>query len=245
MAPLERLRAPSPSHPLGTDSFGRDVLSRMIFGARVSLPVALFVVVVLSTIGVTVGLVTGFYGGLTDTVLMRVVDTMMSIPDLVMILTVIGLFGRGGLLKTMLIIALTSWMGMARLVRGQVLVARTLDYVLAARALGGSDLRIVRCHILPAVAGVITVNATLWVAIAIVLESSLSYLGLGVQPPTPSWGNMLNEGRRYMHEAWWLTVFPGLAIFLTAMAFNVVGDWLRDWMDPRSLGKRAVVSRQP
>lgn len=233
IAPLFRLDPPSLAHPLGTDSFGRDVLSRLLFGARVSLAVGLSAVTLLSTVGVLVGAASAFWGGAADQAMMRFVDLLLSVPQFFLLLMIVALVGPSTT-ATVLVIGLTSWMGMARLVRGQVLALKNQDFVLAARASGSTDRRLLMKHLLPNCLGIIIVNATLWVAIAIVLESSLSYLGLGAQPPTPTWGNMLTEGRRYMREAWWIIAFPGFAIFVTAMSFNLMGDGLRDAIDPRS-----------
>lgn len=232
MSPRERLDPPSLKHWLGTDSFGRDVLTRVLYGGRVSLSVGIAAVAILTTIGVLLGSIAGYYGGRADGVLMRFVDVMLSIPQFFLLLTMVALFGPS-LRNTMLVIGLTSWMGTARLVRGQFLYERSQDYVTAAKSIGASDLRIIARHVLPNVIAVIIVYATLWIAFSIILEASLSYLGLGAQPPTPSWGNMLREGRRYMRNAWWLTMFPGLFIFVTAMCFNMLGDGLRDSLDPR------------
>lgn len=235
--PRARLDPPSAAHPLGTDSFGRDVWSRLLFGSRVSLAVGLSAVALLSTVGVLVGAVSAFWGGGTDQAIMRVVDLLLSVPQFFLLLLIVALVGPSTI-ATVLVIGLTSWMGMARLVRGQVLALKHQDFVLAARAMGGSGWRLLMRHLLPNCLGIIIVNATLWVAIAIVLESSLSYLGLGAQPPTSTWGNMLTEGRRYMREAWWIIAFPGLAIFITAMSFNLMGDGLRDALDPRSRSRK-------
>lgn len=231
--PLARLDAPSAAHPLGTDSFGRDVLARLLFGARVSLTVGLSAVALLTTVGVVVGAVAAYWGGAVDQALMRIVDLLLAVPQFFLLLLVVALVGPS-ITATVLVIGLTSWMGMARLVRGQVLALRNQEFVLAARSIGNPAWRLVLVHLLPNCLAIIVVNATLWVAIAIVLESSLSYLGLGAQPPTPTWGNMLTDGRRYMRDAWWVIAFPGLAIFLTAMSFNLMGDGLRDALDPRT-----------
>lgn len=232
MNPRERLRPPSREHPLGTDSFGRDVLTRILYGGRVSLSVGFTAVAILTTVGAILGAIAGYYGALVDSIIMRFVDAMLSVPDMFLVLTVVALFGPG-LWNTMLVIGLTSWMGTARLLRAQFLAERNRDYILSARCIGASHTRIILRHLLPNCMAVIIVYATLWIAFAIILEAALSYLGLGVQPPTPSWGDMLREGRRYMRDAWWVTTFPGLFIFLTAMSFNLLGDGLRDALDPR------------
>jgi peptide/nickel transport system permease protein len=232
MDPRNRLSPPSIEHVLGTDSFGRDMLTRILYGGRVSLLVGVAAVAILTTIGVFLGAIAGYYGGTVDSIIMRFVDVMLSIPDFFLLLTVVALFGPS-LRNTMLVIGLTSWMGTARLVRAQFLAERNQDYVTSARSIGVSHTRIILRHVLPNSVAVIIVYATLWIAWSVILEASLSYLGLGAQPPTPSWGNMLREGRRYMREAWWVTAFPGLFIFLTAMSFNLMGDGLRDALDPR------------
>lgn len=236
MSPRERLAPPSADHWLGTDSFGRDLLTRILYGGRVSLAVGFVSVLILTTIGLVVGAVAGYYGGFLDALLMRFVDVMLSIPNFFLLLAVVALFGPS-LRNTMLVIGLTSWMATARLVRGQFLAERNKDYILSARSTGVTDGRIIFRHLMPNSMAVIIVYATLWIAFAVILEASLSYLGLGAQPPTASWGNMLREGRRYMREAWWVMTFPGLFIFVTAMSFNMVGDSLRDAFDPR-LNKR-------
>ncbi|MEM7132841.1 MAG: ABC transporter permease [Chloroflexota bacterium] len=236
MSPRERLQGPNLQHWLGTDSFGRDMLARILYGGRVSLSVGMAAVTLLMAIGIVLGAIAGYYGGWTDSVIMRFVDVMLSIPNFFLLLTIVALFGPS-LRNTMIIIGLTSWMATARIVRGQFLAERQKDYVTSARSIGASHARIIWHHLLPNTVAVIIVYATLWFAFSVILEASLSYLGLGAQPPTPSWGNMLREGRRYMRDAWWVTAFPGLFIFLTAMCFNMVGDGLRDALDPR-LNKR-------
>jgi peptide/nickel transport system permease protein len=234
---LDRVLAPpSRSHPMGTDDLGRDILSRVIVGSRVSLSVAFVAVVILITIGVLMGMLAGYYRSL-DGPLMRVVDLLMSVPNTFLILTIVALFGPG-LTNTMLVIGFTAWMGTARLVRGQFLSLREKEFIEAARSVGASNLRIILRHMLLNTVAIIIVQATLFVSYAVITESLLSYLGLGAQPPTPSWGNILNVGRSFMREAWWMTVFPGLAIFITVLAFNFLGDGLRDAFDPRRLGGR-------
>ncbi|MBV7340078.1 ABC transporter permease [Chloroflexi bacterium TSY] len=236
MSPRERLQSPSLQHWLGTDSFGRDMFARILYGGRVSLSVGVAAVTLLMAIGIVLGSIAGYYGGWADSVIMRFVDVMLSIPNFFLLLTIVALFGPS-LRNTMIIIGLTSWMATARIVRGQFLAERQKDYVTSARSIGASHARIIWHHLLPNTVAVIIVYATLWFAFSVILEASLSYLGLGAQPPTPSWGNMLREGRRYMRDAWWVTTFPGLFIFLTAICFNLLGDGLRDALDPR-LNKR-------
>lgn len=230
-----KLQAPSWIHPLGTDQLGRDVLSRMLYGARISLSVGFVAVGISLLIGVLVGAVAGFYGGLVDSVLMRLVDVMLCFPTFFLILTVVALLGPN-ILNVMVVIGLTSWMGTARLVRAEFLSLREREFVLAARALGLSNRRIIFRHILPNALAPIFVAATLDVATAILIEAGLSFLGFGVQPPAPSWGNILTEGRVYIFDAWWLTLFPGLAILLTVLSFNLCGEGLRGALDPRLRG---------
>lgn len=229
------LHPPNAEHWFGTDQWGRDIFSRVIMGARVSLSVGLVAVTILISLGVVVGSLAGYYRHL-DGPLMRFVDMIMSIPGFFLLLTIVALFGPS-LLNTMLIIGLTSWMGTARLVRGQLLSLREKEFIEAARSIGVPNRRIIIRHLLANTMAVIIVQATLFMAQAILIESSLSYLGLGAQPPTPSWGVMLSQGRDYMRQGWWGTVFPGLAIFVTVMAFNFLGDGLRDALDPRLRGR--------
>ncbi len=228
---MNSLMPPSRDHLMGTDDLGRDTFSRVLLGSRVSLSVAFVSVAILITIGVLVGIVAGYYQAF-DGPLMRFIDLLMSIPNTFLILTIVALFGPG-LRNTMLVIGLTSWMGTARLVRGQFLSLREKEFVEAARAVGASNSRIIFRHMLPNILSVVIVQATLFVAFTVIVESTLSYLGLGVQPPAPSWGNMLSSGRNFIQQAWWMTVFPGLAIFITVLAFNFLGDGLRDALDPR------------
>ena len=228
---VNRLQPPSASHLLGTDEFGRDVLTRILYGGRVSLAVGLSSVVILVLIGVSVGIASGYFRRL-DGPLMRLVDLFLSIPGLFLLLLLVALFGTGQR-NTILFIAFTNWMATARLVRAQVLSLREREYVLASWAVGAGPFAAIRRHFLPNIADVVMVQATLTISLVILLESSLSYLGLGTQPPTPTWGNMLSSGRNYMRAAWWVTTFPGLAIFFTVMAFNFVGDGIRDALDRR------------
>jgi len=227
-----RLEPPSSEFLLGTDAFGRDSFSRMIYGARVSLLVAFATVALIILIGTTVGILAAYYR-LLDGPLMRIVDLLMAMPPLFLLIMLVALFGAGTG-HTVLFIALSYWRTTARYVRGQVLSLKHRDYVKAALASGASDLRIFVRHIIPNISDGLIVIATLSISFVILLETALSYLGLGAQPPTPSWGGMLADGRQYLQISWWLTVFPGLAIFLTVMAFNFVGDGLRDAFDSRS-----------
>ncbi len=225
------LMPPSLAHPLGTDGLGRDVLSRMLYGGRVSLWVGFVAVGISVAIGLTLGLIAGFFGGLVDEVIMRGVDTMLCFPSFFLILAVIA-FLEPSLLNLMIVIGLTSWMGVTRLVRAETLSLRNRDFVSAARLAGARPLRILLVHILPNAAAPVLVSVTLGVAGAILTESSLSFLGLGPQPPTPSWGNMLLEGKQALEVAPWLSFYPGLAILLTVLGYNLLGESLRDLIDP-------------
>ncbi|MBI1919545.1 MAG: ABC transporter permease [Geobacter sp.] len=226
------LLPPSLDHWMGTDDLGRDVLSRMMHGAGISLMVGFVAIGIAIVIGTVVGLLAGYYSGWADAVLMRFVDIMLCFPTLFLILAVIALL-EPSIWYIMIIIGLTGWMGVARLVRAEVLSIRERDYVLAARSIGASDLRIIFRHILPNVMGPVLVSATLGVAGAILTESALSFLGIGVQPPTPSWGNILSAGKEFIEFAWWLSLFPGLAIMVTVLSYYLVGEGIRDALDPR------------
>jgi peptide/nickel transport system permease protein len=226
------LLPPSSAHLFGTDELGRDVLTRVIFGARVSLKVGFVAVGIAVAIGTVVGLFAGFYGGWADSLLMRVVDIMLCFPTFFLILAVIAML-EPSIWYIMIIIGLTGWMGVARLVRAEVLSLKSRDFVSAARVLGASDLRIIFRHILPNALSPVLVSATLGVAGAILTESALSFLGIGVQPPTPSWGNILTSGKDYIEFAWWLSLFPGIAILVTVLSYNLVGEGIRDALDPR------------
>lgn len=226
------LMPPGPAHWLGTDQIGRDVLSRMLYGARISMAVGFVSVGIAVVVGTLFGTVAAYYGGRVDEVLMRFVDLMLNFPRLFLLLTLIALL-RPSIWVIMAVIGLTGWMGLARLVRGEILSLKEREFVLSARALGARDPRIMFRHILPNALVPVLVSATLGVAGAILAESGLSFLGLGVQPPTPSWGNILIEGKANIEIAWWLSVFPGLAILLTVLAYNLLGEGLRDALDPR------------
>jgi len=232
-----KLKPPSFQHFLGTDQLGRDVFSRMLFGSRVSLSVGFVAVAISICIGILVGAIAGYYGGWIDSVLMRFVDIMLCFPSFFLILTVVALLGPS-LFKVMIVIGITSWMGTSRFVRAEFLSLRERDFTQAARALGVKDFRIIFRHILPNALAPVFVTASLDVATAILVEAGLSFLGFGVQPPAPSWGNILTEGRTYIFGAWWLTAFPGLAILITVLAFNLLGEGLRDAIDPRLRGRR-------
>ncbi len=232
-----KLKPPSLEHYLGTDQLGRDVFSRMLYGSRVSLSVGFVAVAISIIIGILVGAMAGYYAGWVDSFLMRFVDIMLCFPSFFLILTVVALLGPS-LFKVMVVIGITSWMGTSRFVRAEFLSLRERDYVQAAKALGVNDSRIIFRHILPNALAPVFVTATLDVATAILVEAGLSFLGFGVQPPAPSWGNILTEGRTYIFDAWWLTIFPGLAILITVLSFNLLGEGLRDALDPRLRGRR-------
>ena len=226
------LAPPSWAHPLGTDALGRDVLSRVLWGGRVSLWVGFVAVGISTAIGLALGLIAGYFGRLTDEIVMRGVDVMLCFPSFFLILAVIA-FLEPNLTNIMVVIGLTSWMGVARLVRAEAMALRGRDYVLAARVAGAGPVRIILRHILPNALAPVLVSATLGVAGAILVESSLSFLGLGVQPPDASWGNMLLDGKEVLEIASWLSVFPGLAILFTVLGYNLLGESLRDLLDPR------------
>jgi peptide/nickel transport system permease protein len=227
-----RLASPTASHPFGLDELGRDILARILAGARISFLVGLVVVGVSAGVGTAVGAVAGYFGGVVDDVISRVIDTLLAFPGLLLAIAIVAVLGPS-LLNVLLALTVIGWVGYARLVRGQALRAREFDYVQASRALGASTGRILWRHIVPAVIPAVVVQATLGMAGAIVGEASLSFLGLGVQPPTPSWGTMLNGGRAHLLDAPHLTIFPGLAIALLVMGFNFLGDGLRNLADPK------------
>jgi peptide/nickel transport system permease protein len=226
------LMPPSPAHYLGTDTLGRDVLSRIIFGSRVSLKVGFVAVGLATIIGLFIGALAGYYGGWVDSALMRLVDLMLCFPAFFLILAVIALL-EPSIWNIMAVIGLTGWMGVARLVRAEFLSLREREFVTAARALGAGDTRLILRHMLPNALAPVLVSATLGVAGAILTESALSFLGLGVQPPTPSWGNILTAGKDNIEIAWWLSVFPGLAILITVMSYNLLGEGIQEAIDPR------------
>jgi peptide/nickel transport system permease protein len=228
---LQRLKPPTLSHWLGTDGFGRDILTRVVWGARVSLEIGFLATGLAILVGTAVGGAAGYFGAAVDTAIMRVADVFMSVPALFLILVVVALFGAS-LLNTALVVGLVTWAPVARIVRGECLTLRARDFVEAARALGASQGRILTRHVLVNALPAIIVQGTLLLGQTILIESGLSYLGLGVQPPTPSWGNMVVEGRQFLASAWWVSTFPGLAIFATVLGFNLFGDGLRDALDP-------------
>jgi peptide/nickel transport system permease protein len=226
------LDPPGLSHPFGTDDLGRDVLSRMIFGSRISLAVGFVAVGISTLIGMVLGALSGYYGGWTDRIIMRFIDIMLSIPTFFLILAVIAFIGPS-IWNIMIIIGLTSWMSVARLVRAEFLSLKEREFVLAARAMGAGDFRIIFRHIMINSMAPVLISAILGVAGAVLVESALSFLGLGVQPPTPSWGNILTLGKDNIEIAWWLSVFPGLAILVTVLGYNLLGEGIQDSIDPR------------
>jgi peptide/nickel transport system permease protein len=236
----ERYQPPSLSHPMGTDALGRDLLTRVLYGGRISLTVGLLVVIISITIGVPIGALAGYYGGRLDGILMRITDAFLSLPSFLVLILLSAilreveapLFERNNVLTISLVIGVFAWTTFARLVRATFLTLRETDFVSASRALGGSDLRIIIRHILPNSIGPIIVEATLEFGYAIIEESGLSFLGFGIQPPTPSWGNLLSNAQEHFTKYPWLAIFPGLMIFLSIISINYIGDGLRDAFDP-------------
>ncbi|HSB40743.1 MAG TPA: ABC transporter permease [Methylomirabilota bacterium] len=231
LGPPAWMQGGTTEHWLGTDQIGRDLLSRMIYGGRVSLLIGVAAVLVSSTIGVLLGLSAGYFGAKTDWIIMTLVNVMLTFPFVLLALAVIAVLGPS-LLNMVIVLGVADWPLYARVIRAETLAIRERDFITAGRALGMSHLRIVFRQILPNLVSVIVVIATLQVARVIILESFLSFLGLGVQPPTPAWGNMLGEGRVYMLNSWWIAAFPGAAIFVTTLVINLMGNALRDWLDP-------------
>ncbi len=234
-----RLRPPawqpplgSPDHLLGTDQLGRDLLSRIIHGAQASLVVALSAVALSGVVGVCLGLLSGYYGRLLDQVIMRLADIQLAFPFLLLAITLMAVFPPT-LTTVVLVLAISGWVTYARLVRGQILTLREKEFVAAARVVGAGDGRIMARHILPNVVPTIIVIGTVQVAQFILAEAALSFLGLGIRPPTPSWGNIINEGQEYIFRAWWIETFPGIAIVVAVSGVGLLGDWLRDMLDPR------------
>ncbi len=231
-----RLRPPDlHGYLLGTDELGRDILSRLIYGARVSLLVGVIAVALSCPIGVLVGLVAGYVGRRTDDVLMRLTEIQLAIPTILLALALVAVLGPG-IRNVVITLSVTGWTLYARLIRGETLTVKGRDFVVAARAAGAGDVRIMVRHVLPNVLSPVIVVAVFAVANMIILEATLSFLGLGVEPRVVTWGRMLNAGRLYLGTAWWLTAAPGLAIFVTVLAVNLLGDYLRDWLDPRLRG---------
>ena len=231
LAPPAWMEGGTTQHLLGTDPVGRDLLSRMIYGGRVSLVIGVAAVILSATIGVLLGLGAGYVGGGTDWTIMTIVNVMLTFPFVLLALAVIAVLGPS-LVNMIIVLGVAGWPIYARVVRAETMAIREREFVLAGRALGMSHVRIVFRQILPNLVSAIVVIATLQVAQVIILESFLSFLGLGIQPPTPAWGNMLGEGRVYMLNSWWIAAFPGLAIFVTTLAINLMGNALRDWLDP-------------
>ena len=231
-APREALRAPTWDHLFGTDQFGRDNFSRVLYGARLSLLVGFISVSIAVVAGTLVGLISGYYGRWVDSILMRLIDIMLAFPGILLALALVSVLGPS-LRNLMIAVGISSVPTYARLVRGSVLSAKENVYVEAARVIGCTDVAIMRRHVLPNVVAPIIVVATLGIAAAILWAAALSFLGLGSQPPTPEWGRMLSEGRNYLREQWWIATFPGLAIMITVLSMNLLGDGLRDVLDPR------------
>ena len=225
------LQPPGDGHLLGTDTLGRDVLSRIIFGTRVTLIVGFLSVFFSALLGCSLGLFAGYFGGWADAIITRITDIQLSFPFILLALTISALFGDG-LWNVTWSLAIAGWPIYVRVVRGEVLAVKERDFTTAARSLGSSHRHILLRHILPNVLGSIIVVATLQVSQFIIAEATVSFLGFGVQPPTAAWGTMLSEGRTFLYIAWWITLFPGLALVLTALSMNIVGDWLRDRLDP-------------
>jgi peptide/nickel transport system permease protein len=224
---------PSAAHLLGTDLVSRDVLSRIIHGARISLSIGLLAVLLSITVGTLYGAVSGFVGGMTDTVMMRIIDALLSVPRILILIAVTALWEDLSLPSLVVLIGLTGWFGVSRMVRGEVIALSTREFVVSARSLGANGWRVLGRHVLPNVLSPVIVAATLGVGNVIILETGLSYLGLGVDPPQPSWGSIILDGSAQVASTWWISLFPGLAIVMTVMAFNAVGDGLRDALDPR------------
>jgi peptide/nickel transport system permease protein len=241
------LESPSKKHIMGTDDQGRDLASRMIHGTRVSILIGFIAVFIYVTIGIVIGAIAGYYGGIADMIISRIIEIVMCFPTLFLILTVIALIGtnkyvrifdKSGLISIMVVIGITSWTGIARIVRGEFLKLREQDFVSASRSIGARDWRIIFKHILPNSMAPVFVTATFGIASTILIESSLSFLGFGVKPPTPSWGDILSQSRMYIDFAWWLTLIPGCAIFITITSYNLLGEGLRDVLDPKSVSKK-------
>ena len=230
----QQMQAPSAAHPFGTDYFSRDLLSRVLHGARISLTIAVLSVLLSITIGTAVGWIAGMTGGIVDAALMRAVDAALAIPRIFLLLVILALWQNVGVVTLIAILGLTSWFGTSRIVRAELLSLREREFVVAARALGIGHLRLLLHHLLPNVAAPVIVTATLGIGHIILIEAGLSYLGIGVRPPTPSWGNIIQEGHNLLATAPWISIFPGLAIVVTVLGFSLLGDGLRDTLDPRT-----------
>jgi peptide/nickel transport system permease protein len=237
ISPDLRLTPPSGTHALGTDEVGRDILSRVIWGARISLQIGLTIVFFAAAIGLFVGLISGYFGGILDQVLMRFTDMFMSFPTLVLAIAMTAALGPN-LFNAVLAMIIVWWPIYARLIRGEVLIVKEKEYIKAIKALGAHPFKILFFHVLPNSIDVIIVRASIDFGNAVMFCAALSFIGLGAQPPQPEWGAMVTTGRDYLRDAWWLVTFPGLAIFLTVMAFNLFGDSLRDFLDPKLRGER-------
>lgn len=226
------LAPPTANHIFGTDTLGRDIFSRIVYGSRVSMAIGFIAVGIAVVIGIFFGSIAGYYGGRIDALLMRFVDIMLCFPAFFLMLAVIAVL-EPSIVNIMIVIGLTSWMGVARLIRAEILTLKEREYVLASKVMGATDLWIIARHLVPNAMPPVLVSATLGVGGAILVESALSFLGLGVQPPTPSWGNILMDGKSTLGVAWWLTIFPGVFITLTVLAYNLLGEGLRDLLEPR------------
>lgn len=231
-----RLLPPSSDHWLGTDQLGMDVFTRVIYGARTTLRIVLVVLAIATSIGFVIGTIAGYFGGVIDEILMRITDVVIAFPFLILAIAVNAALGRG-LLQTMLAVGFSWWPSYARLVRGQVLAVKNEEYVMAARALGSSDLRVMAKYVFRNSMDPVIVRITLDVGLVALTTAGLSFLGLGAEPPTPEWGRMVAEGRDFLLDQWWITTYPGLALFLVVVGFNLLGMILRDWLDPSSVGR--------
>lgn len=233
---MHLMESPSAQFPLGTDNYGRDILSRIIHGAKYALLLGVSIVAIEALIGITLGLLAGYYGSIVEMIIMRITDIMLSIPAIVLALAIAGILG-GGLINVIIAVGIVGWRGYTRLVRSEVLSIKEEFYVEAARASGANTPGIMYRHILPNISTTIIVYMSLSIPSAILWAAGLSFLGLGAQPPTPEWGAMLSDGREFMRRAWWMTTFPGLAIMITVLGFNFLGDGLRDALDPKMAGR--------